>query len=70
MEQSKIPRMMTIRQVAQQGVLSEYTLRLLEKQNRLPCIYTGRRCLVNYNRLVELLNTLDENQNTLTSRGA
>ena len=64
------PRMMTIRQVAQQGVLSEYTLRLLERQNRLPCIYTGRRCLVNYNRLVELLNTLDENQNILTSKGA
>ena len=64
------PKMMTIRQVAQQGVLSEYTLRLLERQNRLPCIYTGRRCLVNYNRLLELLNTLDENQNILTSKGA
>lgn len=55
------PKMMTIRQVAQQGVLSEYTLRLMEKQHQLPCIYSGRRCLVNYTRLVEMLNTLDRN---------
>jgi DNA-binding transcriptional MerR regulator len=52
------PKMMTIRQVAATGVLSEYTLRLLEKQGKLPCLYSGRRCLVNYDRLLEQLNHL------------
>jgi hypothetical protein len=50
--------MMTIRQVAATGVLSEYTLRLLAKQGRLPCIYSGRRCLINYDRLLEQLDAL------------
>ena len=42
------PLMMTIRQVARTGLLSEYALRLMEKQGKLPCIYVGNRCLVNY----------------------
>jgi hypothetical protein len=52
------PKMMTIRQVAATGVLSEYTLRLLAKQGRLPCIYSGRRCLINYNALLAQLDGL------------
>lgn len=58
MEQSKIPRMMTIRQVAHEGILTEYTLRLMEKQGKLPCIYSGRKCLINYPLLLEQLNTI------------
>ena len=58
MERSKVPRMLSIRQVAREGVLPEYTLRLLEKQGKLPCIYSGRKCLVNYSRLLEQLNNL------------
>ena len=52
------PRMVSIRQAAKLGPLSEYTLRLLEKQKRLPCIYTGRKCLINYDRLLEMLGGL------------
>lgn len=51
-----IPRFMSIREVAKTGLLSEYTLRLMEKQNRLPCIYLRRKCLINFDRLVEQLN--------------
>ena len=43
---------------ARLGPLSEYTLRLLEKQGKLPCIHTGRKCLVNYDRLLEMLGGL------------
>lgn len=53
----EVPRLMSIREVAKTGVLSEYTLRLMEKQNRLPCVYSGRKCLVNFDRLVEQLNS-------------
>jgi hypothetical protein len=53
-----MPKMMTIRQVAATGLLSEYTLRLLAREGKLPCIYSGRRCLVNYDRLLQQLNAL------------
>lgn len=53
-----IPRMLSIRQVAREGILPEYTLRQMEKQGKLPCIYSGRKCLVNYPRLLEQLNTV------------
>ena len=43
---------------AQQMAALEYTLRLLEKQKKLPCIYTGRKCLINYDRLLEMLGGL------------
>ena len=51
-----VPRFMSIREVAKTGLLSEYTLRLMEKQKQLPCVYTGKKCLVNFDKLVEQLN--------------
>lgn len=54
--EKKLPHFMSIREVAKTGLLSEYTLRLMEKQNRLPCMYTGRKCLINFDKLVEQLN--------------
>jgi predicted site-specific integrase-resolvase len=53
-----VPNLMSIREVARTGVLSEYTLRLWERQGRLPCVYSGRKCLINYDRLCEMLNQL------------
>ena len=57
-----IPRFMSIREVARTGILTEYTLRLMEKENRLPCVYTGkssrRKCLINFDKLVEQLNNV------------
>ena len=38
---------LTIRETAKTGLLSEYALRLLEAQGRLPGIYVGRKKLVN-----------------------
>ncbi len=58
MTQSEPPRMVSIREAARLGPLSEYTLRLLEKQKKLPCIYAGRKCLTNYERLLEMLGGL------------
>ena len=51
-----IPRFMTIRQVAATNLLPEYLLRRMEKQGRLPCVYSGKKCLINFDRLVEQLN--------------
>jgi hypothetical protein len=53
---SNAPIFMTIRQTAKTGILSEYHLRLLEKQGKLPGIRSGNRFKVNYDLLVEKLN--------------
>ncbi len=46
----------SIREAAKRGPLSEYCLRLMLKQNLLPGVYSGRKFLVNYDRLLEQLN--------------
>lgn len=51
----------TIRQVAETGLLSEYTLRKLSKQGRLPAIYVGRKCLINLEQLKQQLRDLPGN---------
>lgn len=55
--ESTIPRFMSIREVAKTGLLPEYTLRLMEKQKQLPCVYAGKKCLINFDKLVEQLNS-------------
>ena len=52
------PRMMTIREVAKTGLLPEHALRLMEKQKMLPCFYVGKKCLINYDKLIEQLQQL------------
>ena len=47
---------LTIREVAKRGILSEYSLRLMQKQGKIPCIMCGKKCMVNYPLLVKQLN--------------
>lgn len=51
-----IPHLMSIRQTAATGILPENLLRSWEKQGKLPCIYSGKKCLINFDKLVEMLN--------------
>lgn len=53
-----VPRMMTVRQVARTGLLSEHALRLMLKAGKLPAIFVGNKALINYDRLCEQLATL------------
>lgn len=59
-----IPQFMTIRQVAATNLLPEHLLRKMEKQGRLPCIYSGKKCLINFDRLVEQLNQASQEGGT------
>lgn len=58
LNRDSLPKMLTIREVAKTGLLSEYALRLLHKQGKLPCIELPRKTLVNYTALVEQLKNL------------
>ena len=52
---------MTIRQTAATGILPENALRVMAKQGKLPSINAGRKVLINYDRLVEMLENPQEN---------
>ncbi|MCL2212390.1 MAG: hypothetical protein FWB93_00950 [Oscillospiraceae bacterium] len=52
------PRMMTIREVAREGILTEHALRLMLKSGRLPAIYIGTKALINYDNLIAQLSEL------------
>lgn len=46
----------SIRGAAKRGPLSEYCLRLMLKEGTLPGVYSGRKFLVNYEKLLEQLD--------------
>lgn len=45
---NRIPHMMTVRQVAKTGLISEYALRQLVKQGKVPCIALEHKVLINF----------------------
>lgn len=49
-------KFLTIRETAKIGILSEYQLRMMRQQGRLPGIYSGTRFKVNLNLLMEQLD--------------
>ena len=57
-QENKLPKMMTIRQVAKTKILPEHALRLMLKQGTLPHIKIGVKILVNFDLLLEQLNSL------------
>lgn len=54
---NEAPRFLTIRQTAATGIVPENLLRQWQRQNRLPGIRTGNRFLVNFDMLVEDLQS-------------
>ena len=60
---NNIPKMLTIRQIAKTGLLPEHALRQMSRQRKLPAIYCGTKCLVNYDLLVKQLNSLGSENN-------
>ena len=52
-EPTKFP---SIREAAKRGPLSEYCLRLMLARGELPGVYSGKKFLVNYDRLLEQLD--------------
>lgn len=53
------PNMMTIREIAKTGLLTEHALRQMLKAGKLPAIYIGKKALINYDKLVDQLESLD-----------
>lgn len=60
-EMQKQPTMMTIREIARTGLMSEHALRMMLKAGKLPAIFIGKKALINYNKLCEELQALEAN---------
>lgn len=50
-------KLMTIRQVAATGLISEHFLRLRQRRGLVPGIYSGNRFLVNVEELEDMLRS-------------
>lgn len=55
----KYPRMMTIREIAETGVLPEHALRVLVKDGKLPAIKCGTTYRINFDTLLDMLADTD-----------
>jgi len=52
-----------IRQFAELGILSEYAIRKLVKEKKLPVVYVGNRAMLPYSQCLEALDRMaQENQ--------
>lgn len=60
-EMQKQPTMMTIREIAGTGLMSEHALRIMLKAGKLPTIFIGKKALINYDKLCEELQALEAN---------
>lgn len=49
-------KFLTVREVAATGILTEYSIRLMLKQKKIPAIYINRKALINYPLLLEVLD--------------
>ncbi len=55
----KPPKMMTVREIAKLGIMPEHALRIMLKAGQLPALYVGKKALVNYDKLCDLLHNLN-----------
>ena len=62
MTQENKVTMMTVRELARTGILTEHAIRLMVKQNKLPVLYIGKNALINYEKTVEMLQSLSVTQ--------
>ena len=51
------PEMLTVRQVAQRGILPERALRRLVAQQKIPVVRSGKVAYINFTALLEQLNS-------------
>lgn len=53
------PAMMTVREIARTGLMSEHAIRIMLKAGKPPAIYIGKKALINYDNLCAALQELE-----------
>ena len=54
----RVPRMMTIHQIALTGVLPENALRVMVRNGEIPAVYSGSKAFINFDNLCDRLAKL------------
>ena len=57
-ETKSMPKMMTIRQIAATGILSEHAIRMLVKAGKIPHLTVGKKVLINLDTVLKMLESL------------
>ena len=57
-ETKSMPKMLTIRQIAATGILSEHAIRMLVKAGKIPHLTVGKRVLINLDTVLKMLESL------------
>ena len=60
---NNIPTMLTIKETAQKSGLAEHYIRQLCKTNKIVSIRCGSKYLINFEKMIEFLNTGDKQEN-------
>ena len=55
---NSIPKMMTISQIAQTGLLPENAIRVMLRDGVIKAVYSGRKAFINYDNLCAYLRNL------------
>ena len=56
---NSIPKMMTIRQIAETGLLPKNTIRVMLRNGQIQAVYSGKKALINFDNLCAYLRTLE-----------
>lgn len=56
---NNIPKMMTVRQIAETGLLPENTIRVMLRNGQIQAVYSGKKALINFDNLCAYLRTLE-----------
>ena len=56
-----IPKMLTVRAIAQTGLLPENTIRVMLRRGEIKAVYSGKTAYINYDNLCAYLRTLGVN---------
>ena len=54
------PKLMTIRQFAKTGLLTEHAIRMLVKQKRIPAVFIGSKALLDSEAVTEAIRKIGE----------
>lgn len=58
---TRIPKMMSVRQIAATGLINESALRRMLKSGQVPAVYSGKKALINFDTLCESLSNMKPN---------
>ena len=64
----EIPRMLTIREAAKETGLSEHMVRMLCRQRKIVCFTSGRKYIINLDKLIDYLNGEEHGDDLLFRR--